>query len=145
MLILIREPVLMEDEGNLEVLGVFDNFSMLAIFCKSYTDDDKGYFKVHDIAYIGDSDFILTGKWKEKYEKYIPKRFKYFTKTENENRIQELKNIINELEAFSRDKVINYTDWLLHRFNQKYECADILLNTWMQEGKVINDITNESR
>ena len=49
--VVIRAPVLMEDEGNFHILAICDTLQEVADFCNEFTA--VGYFSLGDLFYIG--------------------------------------------------------------------------------------------
>lgn len=75
--VLARLPNLMEDEGNWQVLAIFDNLQELAEFSKEFTESDTGYFKVWDLIFIG-SPCGEGGPVTDELKPFMPRNIKYY-------------------------------------------------------------------
>lgn len=51
--IIFRKPCLMEDEGQYHILASCDTREDVAVFCKEFTEDGKGYFHMGDLLWDG--------------------------------------------------------------------------------------------
>lgn len=77
--IVVRLPCLMEDEGNWHVLAICDDLLEVANFCKKYTDEDTGYFRMSSLVFIGSwfgdtkSSFLT-----EEQKKYLPENIREY-------------------------------------------------------------------
>ena len=59
-IVVIRMPCLMEDEGNWHPLFVGESWDEVNDFVRDFTDSGEGYFKYHDLAFVG--GLSLSGK-----------------------------------------------------------------------------------
>lgn len=66
MIVIMRRPELMEDEGHFHLLGCFETPDEAIKFVRGYTDNDKGYFRVSSLVRLEDDGHnIFHPLWPE--------------------------------------------------------------------------------